>query len=265
MLETMVKWIFILAFSIIFNFVMWGAILFVIVTYFEEIIRAIWFVISLPFRLIWRTPAFGSWLVTHAFPALETFLCRNFEAASRMKTLLSFTEEEVGFVMDFREQKASREAFETQERIEREQREAAQRREHERREHEQKQQKAEQERREALRKKPRPVKPRRFKDPAVTRLYMMFQDSFPLGGGFTCHGQWVDENLAAKAREVLEPCFSGEPTLKPLSTKIVKLIYADAGDPRLTVEERTSIFQLFYEPNIQTRKSTARQEESICL
>lgn len=123
----------------------------------------------------------------------------------------------------------------------------------------------EHERREKLRKKPRPVTVRNFKDPSVTRLYMMFQDCFPHGGGFTCQGEWVDEKLTAKAREVLEPCFEGEPTLKPLSTKIVKLIHADAGDPRLSVEERTRMFQLFYEPNIQIRKSTSRQEEKICL
>jgi len=230
--------------------------------------------------------------------ALWSHLCWCFEIVALLRVRLSLTKEEINFLLDFRQQKVVREELAARERLEQQLLEAEQRKEREKRErlselerlaHEEKarnerarrlkrearetlerikreaEQRKEQERREELRKKPRPVKPRRFKDPAVTRLYMMFQDSFPIGGGFTCHGQWVDSELAEKAREVLEPCFAGEPAFKPLSTKIIKLIHADAGDPRLSADERTSMFQLFYEPNIQTRKSTARQEEAICL
>jgi hypothetical protein len=254
-------------------------------------------IFALPFVLISR----GLGLLKRQIPLLMPYLGKLFEAVGQIATRLSLTKEEINFLMDFRQQKVVREELAARERLEQQLLEAEQRKEREKRERlaelerlarEEKErnerarrlkrearetlemlervkrealQRKEQERREELRKKPRPVKPRRFKDPAVTRLYMMFQDSFPIGGGFTCHGQWVDSELAEKAREVLEPCFAGEPAFKPLSTKIIKLIHADAGDPRLSADERTSMFQLFYEPNVQTRKSTARQEEAICL
>lgn len=263
-------------------------------TLYEQILYFLVGVLALPFVLISR----GFGLLKRQIPLLMPYLGKLFVVVGHIATRLSLTKEEINFLMDFRQQKVVREELAARERLEQQLLEAEQRKEREKRErlselerlaHEEKarkerarrlkrearetlerikreaEQRKEQERREELRKKPRPVKPRRFKDPAVTRLYMMFQDSFPIGGGFTCHGQWVDSELAEKAREVLEPCFAGEPAFKPLSTKIIKLIHADAGDPRLSADERTSMFQLFYETNIQTRKSTARQEEAICL
>lgn len=128
-------------------------------------------------------------------------------------------------------------------------------------------QKRENERREKIRENPRPIKPRKFQDKRVTVLYALFQDCFPEGGGFTCDGHWVDEDLSERARLVLQPCFDGEPQFNALSTKILKLIHADIGDDRLTVDERTEVFQLFYQSCVNTRKTQPqpRQEDKICL
>ncbi|KPA99929.1 hypothetical protein [Ahrensia marina] len=147
---------------------------------------------------------------------------------------------------------------------------AAQEREHQRRleaerKRQEETQKREHERREKLRDKPRPIIPRKFEDKRVTRLYALFQDCFPKEGGFTCRGDWVDEALSLKAWEILHPCFDGEPNADALSTQILKLIHADAGDPRLTVDERTQIFQLFYQSCVSSRKTNVKQEDKICL
>ena len=126
-------------------------------------------------------------------------------------------------------------------------------------------QKREHERREHIRNNPQPIKPRRFKDKRVTILYALFLDCFPEGGGFTRDGHWVDENLSERARLVLSPCFEGEPERDPLGRQILKLIAPDTGDSRLTVEERTAIFQLFYRSCVETRKPQSNQEDTICL
>lgn len=126
-------------------------------------------------------------------------------------------------------------------------------------------QKREHERREHIRNNPRPIKPRRFKDKRVTILYALYQDCFPEGGGFTADGHWVDEDLSERARLVLSPCFEGEPERDPLGRRILKLITPDTGDDRLTVDERTAIFQLFYQSCVDTRKSQPNQEDTICL
>jgi len=126
-------------------------------------------------------------------------------------------------------------------------------------------QKAENERRERIRENPRPIKRRKFEDKRVTVLYALFQDCFPEGGGFTRDGHWVDEGLSERARLVLDPCFDGEPDFKPLTTQILKLIHADVGDDRLSSDERTRVFQLFYESCVTTPNPKTRQEDTICL
>ena len=126
-------------------------------------------------------------------------------------------------------------------------------------------QKRELERREYIRNNPHPIKPRRFKDKGVSRLYALFQDCFPKGGGFTAEGHWVDEDLSERAHLVLAPCFEDEPERGPLGRKILKLIAPDTGDDRLSVEERTAIFQLFYQSCVDTRKTQSNQEDTICL
>jgi|TARA_R100000789_G_scaffold96710_2_gene98537 hypothetical protein len=123
----------------------------------------------------------------------------------------------------------------------------------------------ENERREKIRENPHPIKPRKFQDKRVTVLHALFLDCFPEGGGFTCNGHWVDEGLSERARLVLQPCFDGEPEFEALSTRILKLIHADVGDDRLSVDERTEVFQLFYQSCVNTRKTQPKQEDTICL
>ncbi len=128
-------------------------------------------------------------------------------------------------------------------------------------------QRVENERREKIRENPRPIKLRKFADKRVTVLYALFQDCFPEGGGFTRDGMWVDEQLSERARQVIQPCFDGEPEFKPLTKKLLKLIHVDTGDHRLSTDERSRVFQLFYESCVNTidPKPKPRQEDTICL